>query len=163
MFAIMGKIDFYTHYNYLSKYSFMIGKTYEESVIQGKAYRLLRARVRDVLSPYNISPPEWSVIGLLVENGELYQFEIGEYLSVEPPLVTNMINAMEKKGLIHKKVSVKDARRKCIELTSEAAGKVPEIESRVNNEMKEIFGDLGEENIRVYFEVLEHIIQKIEK
>lgn len=141
----------------------MIGKTYQESIIQGKAYRLLRARVRDILMKYQVSPAEWSVMGLLLEKKELFQFEISEYLSVEPPLVTNMVNAMERKGLIVKKISTADARRKSIVLTPHARKKMPQIEKVLHSEMKEVFGDLGEEKIKVYFEVLEHIIKKVEK
>lgn len=141
----------------------MIGKTYQESIIQGKAYRLLWARVRDTLLQYQVSPAEWSVMGLLLEKKELFQFEISEYLSVEPPLVTNMVNAMEKKELIVKTTSTMDARRKSIILTEDARKKVPKIEKELQAEMQEIFGELGEEKVRIYFQVLEHIIKKTEK
>ncbi len=141
----------------------MIGKSYQESVIQGKSYRLLRARVRHVLLEYGVTPTEWSVIGFLLSKKELYQIEIGEYLAVEAPLVTNIISAMEKKGLLTKESSQVDARRKVVVLTASAKKSIPIIEKRVQAEMKNIFGELGEGKIAIYFEVLEHIIKKLEK
>ncbi len=143
--------------------SAMIGKSYEESAIQGKAYRLLRFHVRDVLEEFNITPTEWAVMGLLLSRNELSQSDIGEYLSVEAPLVTNIVSTMEKKNLLFKKGSPTDARRKIITLTDTTKKEIPRIEKRVQEAMYDIFSELGEQKMKIYFEVLEHIIKKIER
>ncbi len=83
--------------------------------------KLLEDRVRKGLSTAGIHHGQGRVLEAIARNGELSQIEIAEGLHIERATVTNMIQRMEKNGLIARSKDAGDQRAKRVRLT--AAGK----------------------------------------
>ena len=49
---------------------------------------------------FEITPEQYVILAVLVENGELYQRQIAEIAYKDRPNVTRLINILEKKGLV---------------------------------------------------------------
>ncbi len=123
------------------------------------AYRELRAVVARTLEQYNISPSEWGLLGVLYEYPLLEQKEIAAFLSVEPPLVTQMITILRKKQMIEITNSPDDKRKKIVSLTLTTRSQIPLIETSVNQAIQNILKGCTPEEVSVYFKVLERIIE----
>ena len=136
----------------------MIEKTYREALIQSTAYRELRQVVTEALSAYALSPSEWALLGLVYENHQLGQKDIAELLSVEPPLVTQMIASLKQKNMIDIQVSPEDARKRYISLQEDVICKIPVIDEDVRAATSRILKGCTHEEISAYFKVLNTII-----
>src|SRR5690348_14501831 len=73
---------------------------YSTGLIQGKAYRALNTALTKILLRFGISIPEWKLLGQLVDHGDLKLAQLAEKLDVEAPLVTALIDKLEKKALV---------------------------------------------------------------
>ena len=49
---------------------------------------------------FPITPEQYIILSMLVENGELYQRQIAEIAYKDRPNITRLINILEKKGLV---------------------------------------------------------------
>ena len=49
---------------------------------------------------FEITPEQYIILAILVENGELYQRQIAEIAYKDRPNITRLINILEKKGLV---------------------------------------------------------------
>lgn len=136
----------------------MIEKTYREALIQSTAYRELRQVVTEALSAYSLSSPEWALLGLVYENHQLGQKDIAELLSVEPPLVTQMIAGLKQKDMIEIQVSVQDARKKSVSLSKDMICKIPDIDEAVRKATSKVLKGCTHEEVAVYFKVLHTIL-----
>lgn len=90
--------------------------------------KLLEDRVREGLRASGVYHGQARVLEALARNGELSQIQIAEGLRIERPTVTNMIQRMEKSGLIVRTKDRKDPRANKVRLT--AAGKRAEAHVR---------------------------------
>src|SRR5688572_5058374 len=101
---------------------------YSAGLLQGKAYRALNIHLNKTLFPYDLSVPEWKLIGQLFENGPMKLAAIAERLNVEPPLITNLIDQLEKKELVERISDKKDRRAKIIHATKKAQKIIPRVD-----------------------------------
>ena len=90
--------------------------------------KLLDDAVRDRLRTSGLHHGQGRVLCAIARNGELSQVEIARGLHIERATVTNMIQRMEKAGLIERNPDAKDQRVMKVRLT--AAGRQAEARVR---------------------------------
>ncbi|MBO9599947.1 MAG: MarR family transcriptional regulator [Cohnella sp.] len=76
----------------------------------GLAYRKLAALFQYRLSPHGITPEQWSVLNQIDRSQGLIQKEIAERVGKDKPTTTRILDHLEKKGLIYKKLGQRDRR-----------------------------------------------------
>jgi len=131
---------------------------YSVGLLQGRAYRALNIHLNRALFEYDLSIPEWKLIGILCEHGPMRLAEIADRLSVEAPLVTNLIDNLEKKELIERKNDPNDRRAKIISPTKAVNKMIPLIDTKVKFAMSKLLA--GSERIELmhYIKVLQLIV-----
>lgn len=139
-----------------------IPTTYESGLLQAKAYRLLKNYTSAILAPYNLTTAEWALLGHLYDTGELKLREIASLLSVEAPLVTNMVDQLEKNGYAKRINHPTDRRARYVTLTDKGRKSIPEIEKVVKKAVKKMLKGVSILDLLAYMRVVRHIVENTE-
>ena len=99
--------------------------------------RKLNKDLNGVLQSFSIYSGQWSVIYTLKQKGTMTQSELCEYLSIEAPPVTRMLQRLESEGFVNR-VTGEDKRAKYIKLSERALQNYPVWEEAVLKRNKEI-------------------------
>jgi DNA-binding MarR family transcriptional regulator len=134
-------------------------KAYDSGLVQGKAYRILTTNITDVLLPYSISMPEWKLLGQLAEGGNMKLAKLAELLAVEAPLVTALVDSLEKKGLVKRTSDPQDKRAKLIEATPKAMKILEELEPKVKAKARLLLDGISQDDLVTYLKVLDTIVK----
>jgi MarR family transcriptional regulator, transcriptional regulator for hemolysin len=84
-----------------------------------QATRIFEKGLSKRLEQFGISPSEWAIIWNLKKNGVMTQASLANFLSIEPPAISNSLSKLEKKKLIKRK-SGTDKRERLVFLTEKA-------------------------------------------
>ncbi|MDF2722521.1 MAG: transcriptional regulator [Paenibacillus sp.] len=76
----------------------------------GLTYRKLSALFQQRLSPYGITPEQWSALNQIDRAQGLIQKEIAERTGKDKPTTTRILEHLEKKGFIYRKPGELDRR-----------------------------------------------------
>ncbi len=133
-------------------------KAYSTGLLQGKAYNALQDALSRALSSYNVSIPEWKLLGQLHEHGKMRLAVLAEYLSYDPPMVTKLAKNLEKKGLIQRSADSTDERAKVISITPNGNKIVKKTEPEVKKLMAKLLKGITPDELRTYIKVLSLIV-----
>ena len=86
------------------------------------AYRALRKALDVELGHYGITFSQWQVLAGLALEGEIPQVRLAELIGVEGPTLVRILDRMEQRGWIKRKISSRDRRQKLISPTKKAEG-----------------------------------------
>ena len=86
------------------------------------APRALRTAFAADLGHYGITFAQWQVLAGLALEGEISQVKLAELIGVEGPTLVRILDRMEHKGWIKRKVSSRDRRQKLISPTKKVEG-----------------------------------------
>lgn len=133
--------------------------TYIAGTVQTKAYRVLRERVYNILTQYDLSPSYWSMLGVIAQarNG-IRQVEIAHTMHVKAPLVTIMAHKLQEHGYIHSVQNQFDARAKLLALTPSGKKFVKTVEAALHKQLEVLLSGLTEKDLVIYHKVLTTII-----
>lgn len=137
-----------------------LATTYETAILESKAHRSITAFMADALQPYSLSIPQWSTLGSIGEHTTLRPFQIAEMLGVRPPVATALVNELETKELIVRKVHATDSRATVIVLTRKGRQLAGKVEKRLHADMQDFFGEITLPELNVYVRVLAKIAAK---
>ncbi|MHC4267858.1 MAG: MarR family winged helix-turn-helix transcriptional regulator [Planctomycetota bacterium] len=84
--------------------------------------RALRKALDAELGHYGITFSQWQVLASLALEGETSQVKLAELIGVEGPTLVRILDRMEHKGWIKRKVSSRDRRQKLISPTKKVEG-----------------------------------------
>lgn len=105
------------------------------------------------------------IIRYLYENRDrdIFQKDIEQQFSVGRSTVTNLIQLMEKKGFVKRESVKQDARLKKVILTDKGAGNQEAFEDVVEHIEEELSEGISEEELRIFYQVLDQINQNVKK
>ena len=129
--------------------------------MQSRAYRALTTFMTDYLATLDLSLPEWSLMGVLFENGSLQPARIAGLLGVKPPVATTLIAGLERKGLVDRARHDRDSRSAVITLTEKGENIVIATEKQLSKDLRSFFGDLTLPEIMLYVRVLNKLATKV--
>lgn len=136
---------------------------YSTGLLQGKAYSRLHVRLTQALLPFHISIPEWKLLGQLHEHGNIKLTILANRLSYDPPMVTKLVNQLEKKRLVTRELDEIDERVKIITITSEGNQLILDAEPEVRNVMYVLLQGISQEELITYLKVLTTIVNNTQK
>lgn len=127
-------------------------------LLQGTAYSRLHTNLTNVLSQFDLSIPEWKLLGQLYDNGNVRLAELADLLSYDPPMVTKLAKSLEKKGMLSREQDSTDERAKIIILSKNAEKLLRHIDPIVKKKFGEILRGVTQEELKAYIRVLTVII-----
>jgi DNA-binding MarR family transcriptional regulator len=130
--------------------------TYQKSMRQMAAYRMLRARVNDVLASYGLNTTEWIILGLIYDHpNQLRVTDIARQIGVEGPLITKLVNELVKRAYLQSTPAKHDARARVFSLTPDSQKLVPKAERELATHLKILEKNLSEADLAAYFATLQ--------
>ncbi|CAN5569534.1 hypothetical protein BH10BAC1_BH10BAC1_18910 [soil metagenome] len=133
-------------------------KAYNSGILQGQAYKTLQNFLSRALLPYNLSIPEWKLLGQLYDHRELRVADLASLLAYDPPLVTSLIDSLEKKKLLRRKTHKRDRRVKMIIPLQKTLDLIPIIEPEVRKVLASLLIGITPDEMKIYIKILQNIV-----
>lgn len=110
---------------------------------------------------FDITPEQYLILSLLVENGELYQRQISELTYKDRPNVSRIINILEEKELV-KRVQDSNGRQIYKIIVTEKGKKLREKIHPVSVEIRNIVTHgIAKEDLEKFLEILGQMLENI--
>ncbi|MNM92633.1 Transcriptional regulator SlyA [compost metagenome] len=129
----------------------------------GVTYRKIAALLQHRLKEYEITPEQWSVLNQIDTSEGLIQKEIAERTGKDKPTTTRILDHLESKGLVYKKIGPQDRRSYIVYSTDRGKELIRDtigIEQGVTEEVKSC---MTEEEYNLFMGLLERINHHVSK
>ena len=128
--------------------------TYRIGLVQAQAYRMLQQHFRAGLEPFHITIPEWSLLGVVFDGGQLSLTEITHILKSKASHPTVLVETLVERGLLDRQVHPKDKRTKVVTVTAAGKKLIPQIEASVRASIRSAIQHVPRPELEVYYRVL---------
>lgn len=129
----------------------------------GTSSKYYKRAVNKEMEKYDLTAVQCGVIRILLHEGELSQAEIADIFASDRATIGTVIQKLEEKHFIEKKLSISDRRSYVVSLTSksrEIAGVIDKASEKVTE--KTLKG-LTEEEKKTFYKVLDTIIRNLDE
>lgn len=134
--------------------------TYTSGVLFTRAHKIVRARIYSLLEKYELNPTYWSILGATMQAGEGIRLaKVAEIVGVKAPLITVMAGELADKGLIRRVPHHSDKRAKLLVLTPKGKKLSLQIESELNQEIRQLMEGVSSSEAAAFQKTLETIIR----
>lgn len=131
--------------------------TYHAGILQSKAHRSLKNLVNGLLEKYDLTMLQWFILGLVHDAGKkgIRISDIAQQLDTTLAFVTNHINLLETRQLVHRSVDESDTRVRIVVLAPGSKAKVEAIEKDLRKVMRSaIYDAIDPKEFSVYIKVM---------
>lgn len=135
-------------------------KSYQMGALHARAYRSFQEPLITELDQFNYTMMEWVLAGLVYDytsEGGARVGQIARLLDVEISLITNMLNALEQRGLIKRIVDKNDKRARRIVTTRKCDSDIRKIEKRLQKIIQDQFGHGSARELQAYITTLQNL------
>ena len=132
---------------------------YQAALLQAKAHRKLRQEVSTLLSPFNLNLLEWALLGIVSADKQVRITSAASELGVEIPMITSLLNSLEEKKMIERRVDQQDKRKRTLTLTKLGTETLSCSQSHLKTELQHFFSQVSATDLQGYFKVLNAIIK----
>ena len=109
----------------------------------GAVTRQLREKSAETLAPWDITPAHLRALRTLSRHGTMRLSELSDHLQIAPRTATEVVDALESRGLVRRRADPGDRRATLVELTERGAGILAEIRATRGTEAGRVFGRLS--------------------
>jgi DNA-binding MarR family transcriptional regulator len=106
--------------------------------------RQLRETSRRALAPWDITPAHLRALTVLTQHGVMRLSELSDHLHIAPRSTTEVVDALESRGLIQRRPDPADRRATLVELTEHGASVLEAIRAARGTEAERVFGRLSQ-------------------
>ena len=127
-----------------------------------KASNQLGREFDQFAKPFDLTGMQMSIIDFISYGlkKEYFQQDIEKEFNIQRSTTTVLLQRMEKKELIYRQVSQKDARQKSVHLTQKAQDLVAECRSYFQLQEKELEERFSEDEIAIFEKILDYYVKK---
>ena len=127
-----------------------------------KASNQLGREFDQFAKPFDLTGMQMSIIDFISYGlkEEYFQQDIEKEFNIQRSTTTVLLQRMEKKELIYRQVSQKDARQKSVHLTQKAQDLVEECRSYFQLQEKELEERFSEDEIAIFEKILDYYVKK---
>jgi DNA-binding MarR family transcriptional regulator len=104
--------------------------------------RQLRHRTRDTVEPYGVTPGQTRALTVLAWQGGIRSGALAEHLHIAPRSGTEVVDALEERGLVHRSPDPDDRRATMVTLTAAGERVAAEVLAAQRTEAERFFGTL---------------------
>jgi DNA-binding MarR family transcriptional regulator len=108
-----------------------------------RAYGIQMQRFRSVFAPHGIRPVQLSILGILYENPQLKQTELGKLLKIKRANIVTLLDQLERRRLIARRKVEADRRTRVLQLTpagQKLTAELLEMHARLEEDLAERLG-----------------------
>jgi DNA-binding MarR family transcriptional regulator len=102
--------------------------------------RRLRDTSQETLAPWDINPSQLRALRVLRRHGVMRLSELSDRLRIAPRSATEVVDALEKRGLVQRRPDPGDRRATLVEVTGDGAGVLDALHG---SEVERVFGQLS--------------------
>lgn len=135
--------------------------TYQAGILQSQSFRALSNFMSQELSRFDLSLPEWKVLGYLNESEYVTASEISSLLGVKRPIGSRLLKTLEAKKLIKRRTHSTDNRVTQVSITVAGKELFGSSERLIRQSMKVFLSDVDQADLNVYIKVLIQIAAKL--
>ncbi|MGI8880625.1 MAG: MarR family winged helix-turn-helix transcriptional regulator [Jatrophihabitans sp.] len=121
--------------------------------------RELRHLSRETLAPWDISPSQSRALGVLLRHGVMRLSELSEHLRIAPRSTTEVVDALQERGMVEREQDPEDRRATLVALTPAGTRAGTAIMTARVDEAERFFGALSGSD-RAH---LERILRKLRR
>jgi DNA-binding MarR family transcriptional regulator len=108
--------------------------------------RRMRHGTHDTVAPFGITPGQARALGVLGRHGGMRLNELSDHLRIAPRSTTEVIDALQDRGLVERSPDQLDRRATVVALTAEGAKVGAEVRSARSAEAEAFFGRLNDDD-----------------
>ena len=131
--------------------------TYRIGLVQAQAYRQLQLIYHTALEPYGLTIPEWSLLGIIYDEGTLSLTQITAILQSKASHPTVLVERLVQQNLLKRESVTSDKRVKMISITRKGRELVPHVERHARVKLSEALSGLSRAELNDYFDILKKI------
>ena len=105
--------------------------------------RRLREMSQETLAPWDITPAHLRALRTLSRHGTMRLSELSERLQIAPRTTTEVVDALEARGLVRRRADPGDRRATLVEVTEHGAATLDAIRAARGTEAGRVFGRLS--------------------
>ena len=106
--------------------------------------RQLREASHESLAPWDITPAQFRALRVLRHHGEQRLSELSDHLRIAARSTTEVVDALEFRGLVQRRPDPGDRRATLVELTEHGAGVLDAIREARGSEAERVFSRLSQ-------------------
>jgi DNA-binding MarR family transcriptional regulator len=106
--------------------------------------RQLREVSQETLTPWDITPAHLRALRALKRHGVMRLSELSDHLRIAPRSATEVVDALESRGLAQRRPDPGDRRATLVEVTEHGASVLDAIRAARGTEAERVFGRLSE-------------------
>jgi DNA-binding MarR family transcriptional regulator len=106
--------------------------------------RRLRQLSRKTLAPWDVNPSHARALGVLMHHGVLRLSDLSDHLHIAPRSTTEVVDALQERGLVERRPDPDDRRATLVALTREGLRVGKAIRSARTAEAERFFGELSQ-------------------
>ncbi|NVO28055.1 MarR family transcriptional regulator [Donghicola sp. C2-DW-16] len=123
---------------------------------------LMKRRFEQEAKPLGLTLQQWRVLGVLSREGTQRQSALVEATQSTPMTISDVLDRLEKAGLVHRAPSAEDSRAKDVSLTEQGTQKSQEIKAIAEGVFAQIFDGIPQGDLDTTIRTLTHICKNIE-
>jgi DNA-binding MarR family transcriptional regulator len=105
--------------------------------------RMLRETSQETLAPWDINPSQFRALRVLNHHGALRLSDLSVRLHIAPRSATEVVDALETRGLVERRPDPRDRRATLVELTGPGTGVLRAIRAARGTEAERVFDRLS--------------------
>ena len=121
-----------------------VGKGPRTSYLVARLDRLVRSQLSEVLEPFDLSVPQYTLLSVLEHRPGLSNAQLARRSYITAQAMHQVVNGLEERGLITRRMSPDHGRIQLTELTDEGLALLKACDEEVTRLEERIFGGLGE-------------------
>jgi DNA-binding MarR family transcriptional regulator len=106
--------------------------------------RRLRIQTQQALAPWEITPAQARALGVLTRHGDVRLGTLSEHLHIAPRSATEVVDALEERGLVARRPDPADRRATLVALTPEGTAVADGVRAARAAEAEEFFAGLND-------------------
>jgi DNA-binding MarR family transcriptional regulator len=106
--------------------------------------RQLRETSQETLAPWDINPSQFRALRMLNHHGAIRLSDLSGRLHIAPRSATEVVDALESRGLVERRPDSSDRRATLVEVTACGTGVLEAIRAARGTEAERVFGRLSQ-------------------
>lgn len=124
---------------------------------------IIKRKGREILEDYNITPPQFNALQIIIHNGELTIGELSNKLYLAPSTITDLVDRMEKTELVERIRDTKDRRVVKVKALEKGNHLIDQVVEKRINFIEENTSDLSIYEKREFIKHLELLLKSSEQ